>query len=526
MDRIIINANIYKSSASALAIWQGRIYALGTDDEIRALTRPQTTIDNAEGHFIMPGLVDAHIHWEGTAKARHAVALFEVPTKAEALERVAAKRTSDSEWIYGMGWTQDIWESRAFPTKFDLDSVTGNQPAYLVTKSGHAAWVNSAALRIAGIDANTSDPPGGKIGRDADGNPNGILFEMPAMQLVSQHIPSITPEKLADWMQEAQSEAWQRGLTGIHDFDNPSCMVALQLLRERGDLGLRVLKQINDPWIENAHALGIRAGFGDVWLRIGALKIFADGALGPRTASMIQPYEGEPDNYGVVVTDKETIYKWVSRASRQGLASTVHAIGDKAVHDVLEVFQSVRAEEAQNGIPRAARRHRIEHVQLIHPDDLPRLAELDIIASMQPIHATSDINMADSYWGERAAYSYQWRIQKDAGATLAFGSDSPIDPFDPFLGLYAAVTRRRPNGYPSEAGWYPEAKVSLDEAIEAYTVGAAYAAGTENHMGKLAPGYLADCIMLDRDITAEPPEALLETKVLGTMVGGEWKYRA
>jgi hypothetical protein len=533
IDRILKNATIYtldaaNPRASALAISGERIVALGSDDDILPLAKSGTAIDDANRRIIIPGLVDAHIHWENTVKAHHFVDLWQVPSKAEALRRIAAgmKNLGRGEWIAGSGWVQELWEDtgRAFPTRYDLDAVTGDAPAIFFAKSGHAAWVNSVALRIAGIDSRTTDPPGGRISRMADGTPDGILLESPAMDLVADHRPPTPLDRLVDWMAEAQQDAWRSGLTGIHDFDNPSCMIALQLLRERGELGLRVLKQINDPYIEHAHALGIRFGFGDDWIRLGALKIFADGALGPKTAAMIDPYEGEPDNYGVVVMDKETIYELVSKASRLGLPSTVHAIGDKAVHDVLDVFEAVRKEEAEAGIPRHARRHRIEHVQIIHPDDAHRLGELDIIASMQPIHAASDWKMAERYWGKRARYSYNWRIQLEAGARLAFGSDSPIDPYDPIRGIYTAVTRLDSEGQP-EGGWYPEARLTVQEALEAYTLGAAYASGTEDHSGKLAAGYLADMVMLDRDPFGIAPDEIHDLKVMGTMVGGVWRYR-
>jgi len=534
IDQIIFNGNIHtfdtqNPQVSALAVIGGRIVATGSDAEIIPLAGATTQRVNLNGRFAMPGLVDGHIHWENVAKARGAVDLWQVPSLAEAQRRIQiwAEKLAAGEWIFGGGWAQSLWQDTAgaFPTAAALDAVTGSHPAYFYAKSGHAAWVNSAALQQAGISANTPDPSGGKIGRLADGSPNGILFETPAMQLVAQQIPKPQPEKLADWMCEAQTDAWRFGLVGIHDFDNPSCMAALQLLRERGELGLRVVKQINDPFIENAHALGVRAGFGDDWIRLGALKIFADGALGARTAAMIAPYENEPNNWGVVVTDKEAIYEMVSRASRLGLASSVHAIGDRAVHDVLDVFQTVRQEEAQAGIPRTARRHRIEHVQIIHPDDGQRLGELDIIASMQPIHMSSDWQMAEEYWGERSRHSYQWRRQLDAGARLLFGSDAPIDPYDTLAGIHTAITRRDVRGEPP-AGWYPEARLTLSETLHAYTTAPAYAGGMENHSGRLKAGFLADLAVFDcPDLFSIPHDELLGQKIVGTLLDGVWCYR-
>lgn len=532
IDRILLNARIHtlypaQPHASALAIARDRIVALGDDDTIRALAGPHTAVDHLGGQTVIPGLADAHIHWEGVTRALRDVDLFDVPDKGEALRRVAerARQTPPGEWIVGRGWSQASWPGGTFPTAADLDSVAPDHPVYLAARSGHAAWINSLALRRAGIGAHTPDPQGGAIQRDAQGQPTGILFEDPAMKLVARLIPDPTPEQLADWMIESQRRAWAAGLTALHDYDNPSCLAALQVLRERGELGLRVLKQINDPWIEHAHALGLRFGFGDEWLRLGGLKIFADGALGPRTAHMIEPYEGEPDNYGLVVTDKEQMVELVSRASAAGIPATIHAIGDRAVHDVLDVYEAVRAEEAARGIPRQARRHRIEHVQLIHPDDTGRLGALGIIASMQPIHATSDYQMADRYWGARARWSYNWRAQLEAGAVLAFGSDAPVEPFAPLLGIFAAVTRRRPDGSPGPEGWYPEGRLDIDSTLRAFTQGPAYAAGMEHSLGMLAPGYLADLIVLDRDLYTIPPDEILETRVLGTMVGGDWKHR-
>lgn len=532
IDRILINGRITtldpaRPEVTALAIVRDRIIAAGDDDRILALAGPGTAIDNLGGRRVIPGLTDAHIHWEGVAHSLRTIDVFEVPTKEEALRRVAerARAAAPGEWLVGRGWTQALWPDRDFPTAADLDAVAPDNPVYLSAKSGHAAWVNTRALRQAGIDAHTPDPPGGSIRRDDTGAPTGLLLEAPAMLLVWDRIPAPTPEQTADLMAEAQRRAWAAGLTGLHDYDDPSCLIALQILRERGEHGLRVVKNINAPWIEHAHALGIRAGFGDHWLRIGGLKIFADGALGPRTAHMIEPYEGEPDNIGIVVTDKEEMAELVSRASAAGLPSTIHAIGDRAVHDVLDVYEAVRAEEAARGVPRSARRHRIEHVQLIHPDDAPRLGRLGIIASMQPIHATSDWEMAERYWGDRARWSYNWRAQLEAGAVLAFGSDAPVEPFEPLKGIYAAVTRRRPDGSPGPEGWFPDGRLDLDTTLRAFTQGPAYAAGLERDLGTLAPGYLADLVVLDRDLFAVPPDEYLETQVLGTMVGGEWKHR-
>jgi predicted amidohydrolase YtcJ len=285
-----------------------------------------------------------------------------------------------------------------------------------------------------------------------------------------------------------------------------------------------LVKNINKTYFDRLIQMWIRWGFGDDWIRIGGLKVFADGALGPRTANMIAPYDGEPDNYGIIVTDKEEMAELVSRASTSGLSSTIHAIGDRAVHDVLDVYEGVRHEEARRGEPRSTRRHRIEHVQLIHPDDVHRLAELDLIASMQPIHATSDYERADRYWGSRTPYSYNPRLQLDRGAVVAFGSDAPYDMMGPLKGIHAAVTRQRADGAPGSEGWNSSARVTVDEALRGFTIAPAYAAGMEDRLGKLMPGYLADLVVLDRDLYSVPPNGLLNVQVMATMVGGVWQY--
>ena len=529
IQTILLSGNIItldetRPRVSALAISYGKVVALGSDAEMRPLANARTSIVNLDGKTVLPGLTDAHLHWEAQSRAMRAVNVFEVPDKAIAIERVKqrAESTPAGEWVTGQGWAQDLWPDRAFPSKTDLDAAAPQNPVFLSAKSGHAAWVNSKAIQLAGITVSTPDPEGGLIMRDSNGAATGILLEA-AMDLVRTLVPNPTSEQLADMMLGAQNHALRCGITMIHDFDDPSCLVALQILRERDELSLRVLKQINQKWLNAALDSGIRRNFGDDWIRIGALKLFADGALGPKTALMFEPYEGEPDNFGITLVDKEEMIEYVSKASAFGLPSSVHAIGDKAVHDVLDVFESVRREEAERGEPVTSRRHRIEHVQIIHAQDVDRLAKLDVIASMQPIHATSDMLTADRYWGARTGLAYNPRLQLDRGARVAFGSDAPVEPLNPFLGIHAAVTRERA-GQPV-GGWHPEARLSLQEALLGFTQGPAYAAHMEDKLGKLREGYLADLIVLDHDIYAVEPEEILELKVMGTMVDGEWRFR-
>ncbi len=342
------------------------------------------------------------------------------------------------------------------------------------------------------------------------------------MNLVGAAVPEPTLDELAAALRTAQAALWRVGLTGVHDFDGRRCFSALQILHSAGELRLRVLKSLPLEALEHALALGLRSGFGDDFLRIGSLKGFADGALGPRTAAMLQPYESEPENQGMLLMDGEEIFERGRTAVENGLSLAIHAIGDRANHEVLDGLAQLRLYEQSLYGKTYRLRHRIEHVQLIHPDDAGRLGELGIVASMQPIHAPSDMGMADRFWGERAAFSYAWRMQLAHGTALAFGSDAPVESPNPFWGLHAAVTRRRADGGPGEAGWYPEQRLSLLEALLGFTQGPAYVAGLENRLGKLAPGFAADVLVLERDPFTVSPDELRDFLPSATMVGGKF----
>lgn len=531
-DHLLLNGRIVtmderRPLVQALAIRSGCIVAAGEDSDVLELRGPRTQVHDLHGATVLPGFVDSHIHWQRFSESLAAVNLFQVPSKEDALERVRerAAQLPAGRWITGFGWVQDLWPDPRFPTAADLDAVAPNHPVFLRARSGHAAWVNSLALRLAGVDASTVAPEGSEILHDERGEPSGVLIEWDAMLLVQDVIPPLTVDETADAMVAAQQAAWAFGMTGLHDFDDQECFAALQRLRERGQLGLRVLKNVNLKYLDSLLDLGIRRGYGDEWLRIGGLKLFADGALGPHTALMNEPYEGEPDNRGIVVVPKEAMAEAVLKATEAGLPATIHAIGDRAVHDVLDVYALAREREAVLGIPRSARRHRIEHVQLIHPSDAGRLAELELIASMQPIHATSDFPVADRFWGpSRVPFSYNPRLQLDRGVTVAFGSDAPYDVPGPLIGIHAAVTRQRADGSPGPDGWTPSARLTLTEAIRAFTVAPAYIAGLEAEFGRLAPGYHADLVVVDGDYMALRGDDLRTAKILGTMVDGLWRY--
>jgi predicted amidohydrolase YtcJ len=519
--KILFNAKIHtldkaRPLASALAIDHGVIAAVGGDELLSAFGRAEK--QDLQRLTVLPGLADAHIHLQYYSLSLQKIDC-ETDTLDECLQRVKekAQKAKAGEWILGHGWNQNTWGN--WPSAADLDPITQNNPVFLTAKSLHAAWANSAALKLAGINAGTADPKDGQLQRHADGEPTGILLEN-AVALVGDLVPEPGLEALATAIEKAQPILWKMGLTGVHDFDKRDCFMALQELHARQRLKMRVTKNIPVELLDHASGIGLRTGFGDDWLRIGSVKAFMDGALGPRTAAMFQPYFGEPENKGSLLLDGEQLFEFARHAADTGLGMTVHAIGDRANHEVLNAYEHLRAYEMEKGLPHL--RHRIEHVQVLHPDDVPRLAKLDIIASMQPIHATSDMLMADKYWGGRTSLAYALKTQLNSGARVAFGSDAPVESPNPFRGIHAAVTRRRADGSPGPAGWHPEQKLSMQQAIEGFTLGAAYAAYAEDRQGSLREGSLADLIVLEKDPFTCDPEEVKDLQSSATMVAGEW----
>jgi predicted amidohydrolase YtcJ len=525
--KILYNALVYtlqaeQPRASALLLDGERIVAVGGEALLEAGGAAEK--QDMGGRVILPGLMDAHFHLQRYALQRQRLDCA-TETKAECLRRVAerARQTLPGEWVLGHGWDHHLWPDAAgqWPTAADLDRVAPLHPVYLTAKSLHAGWVNTLALRKAKLRASTPNPKGGVIQRDPRGNPSGILFEN-ALRLVERVIPAPAPEALAQAIHLALPSLWQLGLTGLHDFDPGTCLRALQILQQRGDLRLRVLKAIPASDLDDVLLCRLREGMGDYFLRLGPVKLFADGALGSRTAALLDSYVDEPQNRGILFLTAEDILEYGLRAAQGGFSLAVHAIGDGANRLVLDGFHRLRAYEREHHLP--WRRHRLEHVQLIHPDDAPRLAEAGLVASMQPIHALSDMEMAIQLLGERPLVAYGWRTQLRHGARLAFGSDAPVESPNPFLGVYAAVTRRRRDGYPAPQGWHPEERLTVAEALVAYTQGPAWAAGWEDCLGRLAPGYLADLIVLETDPFVCAPEALASLQPVATMVGGSWVW--
>lgn len=466
---------------------------LGLGSRARAAAGPSARMVELEG-AALPGLIDSHLHLHWLAQGRLTVDLGGLESLDAVLARVRGWTEAHPEhpWIAGRGWYDDDWAEPGFPDRRSLDAVTERRPALLTRKDGHSAWANSAALAAAGIDRATTDPAGGRIDRDAAGEPTGILRER-AIELVRHLLPEPSQAESDAALRAVLRDLAGRGLTSVHSMDPVSTFGSLQRLRARGQLPLRVVWNLPLAAFESGLGLELAAGFGDDRLRVWGVKAFLDGSLGSRTAEML-------DGTGVPVLPQPALVELLRRAGAAGLNVCLHAIGDGAVRRALDAIESVGP---QPGLWRP----RIEHAQAVHPDDQPRFAALGVIASMQPIHAVADRELADREWRARAAYAYAWGALARAGAVLAFGSDAPVETADPLLGLDAAV------GWRKRVGWHPELSLSPAEGLAAYTRGAAFAAGLERRLGKLAPGYLCDLTVVD------------DRGVSATVVGGRLVFR-
>ncbi|MDR7435515.1 MAG: amidohydrolase [Armatimonadota bacterium] len=524
---VFYNAHVYtldktRPRAEAIALRGERIIAVGASADLRAAFPSFRHID-LEGRVVLPGFVDSHVHLLDFALGQRGIDLSMARSLGEATARLAEGLEGDG-WVLGQGWDPNLWPEQRLPTRCDLDAVLPGRPVALRSKDGHLLWVNSLALHLAGISRETQDPPGGTILRDPFGEPLGILKEK-AQELIWRVVPPPSPAEVEEVLRNAMASAHRYGLVGIHDMEGPEVFRGFQRLERKGLLTLRVTMMLPERALAAAVAAGLTTGFGSLWLRVGGIKIFADGTLGSQTASMLEPFQGQPGNYGIPVHTREELVTLIREAVRGGFSVAVHAIGDRANRWALDAIEANLEDSRNQGL-----RHRIEHVQLLHPKDLPRLALLGVVASMQPAHATYDRDLAERYWGRRARYAYAWRSILNSGAVLAFGSDTPYgvpDPMaglNPFRGIYAAVTRKREDE-PASAGWHPEECLTVEEAIRAYTIGAAYASGEERYRGVLSEGYLADFVVLNQDpFRLSTPEELLAVKVEATVVGGEIRF--
>ncbi len=529
-DLVLVNGKVWtvdaaKPQAEAIAVWRDRILAVGTDAEVKALAGPATRVIDLRGRRVVPGFHDSHVHFLMGGESLAQVDLKDAKDEAEFGRRLAEfdKKLPRDRWIVGGNWDHDRAFGGKLPTAAILDKYVKGRPVFIRRYDGHMALANTAAMKLAGITTETKDPAGGVIYRLDDGQTPSGVFKDNAMSLVGRLIPDPDEAEILEAIQAAQKLAAEVGITSVEDMNGSGAATRriyfglLQRLSREGKLTCRIGLRWPIAAQKELAAAGVRADFGNDFLRIGGLKGFMDGSLGSSTAKMFGPFEGEPKNTGVWVTPPDRMRSLIRSADAAGLNVCVHAIGDEANAALLDLFAEVaKANGAKD------RRFRIEHVQHLRPQDYPRFRELGIIASMQPYHAIDDGRWAEGRIGaKRCASSYAFRSLLDAKARLAFGSDWPVAPLDPLTGIDAAVNRRTLDGK-HPAGWFPEQRITVAEAVEGYTLGSAYAAFHEKDRGSITPGKLADFAVLSRDIF-EPAERdrIADARVDLTVVGGQ-----
>jgi predicted amidohydrolase YtcJ len=524
----LVNGRVYtqdrvRPQVQAVASVGNRIVAVGSSEEARAAAGSGAEVVDLGGRAMVPGFVDAHFHFLGYSFDRQRAKLDRATSIADVqqLVRLQAEASGPDAWILGRGWDRNLWPGAPFPTRHDLDAVTGSRPAALLSRDVHAVWANTRGLELAGITRDTPDPPGGKIVREADGTPSGVLLES-AAERVRALADRPSPEHEVEAALAAQTALLRVGVTGLSNFEGVEALRALQTMEVAGRLRLRVAAGITRDGLAAACAAGLQTGFGGDRLRIGLLKLFADGALGSGTAAMLAPFDdGGPDDRGILTIEHDELLGLIREARAAGIGVATHAIGDAAVRLVLAAAEVARSDDHP-----AARSQilRVEHAQLVAPEDIARFQRLQVIASMQPIHATSDMYLADRRWGTRNQTSYAWRMLLDSGALVAFGTDCPVEPPDPLKSIHAAVTRQRAGNEPP-GGWYPEQRVTVAEAIYAYTAGSADALGWHGQVGTLRPGALADAVVLSADPYTSDPGTLHEITVALTVFDGRVAYQ-
>jgi predicted amidohydrolase YtcJ len=530
-DLLLFNAHVVtmnekQPSAQAIAIRGGRILWVGNTAEAERLYPRPAHATDLHGATVLPGIIDAHTHLMNLGESLVRLNLKDIPTEREIIERVKqrAASTAPGEWILGWGWDEGKWASN-YPTNQALSAATPNHPVFLVGLHTFAAWANQRALELAEIDKNTRDPENGKILRDErTREPTGILLNR-AQDLVARHIPPMTLAQTKRAMQLAARECVSNGLTSVDEAKVTPLMVEAfhELVRE-GQMPLRVYamldgadKDLVERWLKHGPEIDPQHQ-----LTVRAFKLFADGALGSRGAALLEPYSDAPQTQGNMTTPESEVYSLTRRALEAGFQVCTHAIGDAANRAVLNAYEQAEKEVPDAHDPRL----RIEHAQVVAPEDIPRFAKLGIIASMQPTHCTSDMAWAEKRLGpERVKYAYAWRSVKDSRAHLPLSSDFPGETLNPFYGIFAAITRQDPQGNPP-GGWHPEQRLTREEALRGYTLEAAYAEFQEDNKGSLEKGKLADLTVVSKDITTIPRAEILSVQVLKTFVGGKVVYDA
>jgi hypothetical protein len=531
---------------TAVAIRAGKIVAVGNDAAMLALKDAHTKTIDLKGAFAMPGFNDAHTHMASAGQQRLSLDLDNVPSLAAMLAKVKAYAATlaPGEWILGGGWDHTKWPGAQLPTRQDLDAVSAGHPAFLERTDGHIAIANTAALRAAGITDTTMSPKGGAIDRDADGHVSGIIREGPALALVEKHIPAPSLATRRKAIELSIQDALSHGVTSIQDFSDWDDWLAMDEMEDEGTLHLRIAE-----WIDFNQPVGVlderrrSHPADDPLLHLTFLKGFMDGSLGSRTAAMNAPYSDDPNNFGIARYDQAKLDQMAAARAADGFQLGFHAIGDLANDMALDAMAAAEQVGRPANVPPPLRnpdadvvtaapiavkpsdfRFRIEHAQVVSPGAIERFAQLGVIASMQPSHLLTDMAWAGARLGpERSKRAYAWKSFLDHGLTLAFGTDYPVESISPFWGLYAAITRQNVEGTQT---FEPQEKITIDEAIYAYTQASAFAEFREKIKGRLEPGYLADMVVLDRDITKASPQEVLHTQVLRTVMGGTTVYLA
>lgn len=527
-DLVVLNGRIYTSDGTrpivqAMAIRGGRVVFTGDAAGARALVGANTRTLDLQGRTVIPGMTDAHAHVVGLGETLQSVDLMDTRSYEEVIARVVerAKDTPKGQWVLGRGWDQNDWGNTAWPTHDALSRAVPDHPVLLTRVDGHASLVNAAAMRAANLTRNSQSPAGGEIIKDAQGNPTGVLVDN-AKNLVSRVVPPPTREQVKEMITDAIAEMHRFGLTGVHDAGASG--QALELYEElgrEGKLNIRLYAMISDhqPTIEAWFRRGPLVGAYDGTLWVRSIKLYQDGALGSRGAALLEPYTDDPRTSGLLVSPAEHIKDVASRALVAGFQVNTHAIGDRGNRLVLDSYEAALKER-----PTADHRFRIEHAQILHADDIPRFAQLGVIPSMQGSHQTSDMYWAGNRLGEgRLRGAYAWRSLLNSNVVIPNGSDFPVEYVNPLFSFNASVSRQDGNGWPA-GGWYPEQRMTREEALFSMTLWAAYAGFQEAELGSLTPGKRADFVVLDRDILRAPTSDILGTQVLSTWVGGRAVY--
>ncbi len=524
----IVTVDSLLPQAEAVAIGGNKIVFVGSNEEVQKWIGPKTQVVDLGGRLLLPGFNDAHCHLVGGGLLNLRLNLIGAKTlkEVQAKVKLAVQDAPQGAWVQGRGWDQTLFNKGEWPTKEMLDAVAPNTPVYLRRVDGHSSWVNSAALKAAGITKETPDPETGEIARDKAGNPTGILKEA-AMELVAKVIPDPSPAELRQAVEKGLEEAQKFGVTSLQEESEGTYLGTVPIYNEllkQGKLTARISTWIPLDSAKNIAGLArMRQQFprDSSMLRLGMLKGYADGSMGSRTAAFFEPYSDDPGNSGIPQYSQAEMDELVRRADSAGFNIGIHAIGDRGNFMVLNAFANALLQNQ----PRP-RRHRVEHAQLVRLEDLVLFQESGTVASMQPAHCTSDMRWVEARAGEERSWgAYAWRSFLDYGIPLAFGTDWPVEPLNPMGGLYAAVTRQDLETGKPEGGWFPEQRLTMEEAVRAYTLGSAYAQFREKELGSITMGKLADLVVLDRDVFSIPPREVLATSVVMTMVDGKIVYR-